>query len=157
MTAAARSSGIPWPPLIYIAAIVGAVALGLLFPLPWIAGPLSDILFAVGGLAILAVVALWVTAVRTMARAKTTLNPTGEPSHLVTNGPFAVTRNPLYLANTLLMIGVGLVSGIAWFILLAFIAAFATQKLAIEFEEKMLSTKFGKKYKDYAKRVRRWI
>jgi protein-S-isoprenylcysteine O-methyltransferase Ste14 len=55
------------------------------------------------------------------------------------------------------MIGVGLVSGIAWFILLAFIAAFSTQKLAIEFEEKVLSTKFGKKYKDYAKRVRRWI
>jgi protein-S-isoprenylcysteine O-methyltransferase Ste14 len=92
-----------------------------------------------------------------MVRAKTTLSPTGEPSHLITGGPFAITRNPLYLANTLLMIGVGLVSGIAWFILLAFIAAFTTQKLAIEFEEKVLSTKFGKKYKDYAKKVRRWV
>ena len=101
---------------------------GCSFPCPGSPGPLGDILFAVGWLAILAVVALWVTAVRTMTRAKTTLNPNGEPSHLVTSGPFAVTRNPLYLANTLLMIGVGLVSGIAWFILLAFIAAFATQK-----------------------------
>jgi protein-S-isoprenylcysteine O-methyltransferase Ste14 len=140
-----------------MAAIAGAVALGMLIPLPWIAGPLGDILFAIGWLALLAVVALWVTAVRTMVRAKTTLSPTGEPSHLITNGPFAITRNPLYLANTLLMIGVGLTSGIVWFILLAFIAAFTTQKLAIEFEEKVLSTKFGKKYKDYAKRVRRWV
>jgi protein-S-isoprenylcysteine O-methyltransferase Ste14 len=157
MTAAARSTGIPWPPLIYMAAIAAAVVLGLTVPLPWIAGPLGDILFAVGWLVIVAVVALWITSVRTMTRAKTTLNPTGEPSHLVTTGPFAITRNPLYLANTLLMIGVGLVSGIFWFIVLAFVAAFATQKVSIEFEEKMLSTKFGKKYKDYAKKVRRWI
>jgi protein-S-isoprenylcysteine O-methyltransferase Ste14 len=92
-----------------------------------------------------------------MKRAKTTLNPMGEPSHLLTGGPFAITRNPLYLANTLLMIGIGLAAGSIWFIILAFIAAFATQKLVIEFEEKILSAKFGKKYKDYAKRVRRWI
>jgi len=157
MTAAARSTRIPWPPLIYMAAITGAVALGLTVPLPWIAGPLGYILFAVGRLVILAVVALWVTSGRAMTSAKTTLNPTGEPSHLVTTGPFAITRNPIYLANTLLMIGVGLVAGIFWFIVLAFVAAFATQKVSIEFEEKMLSTKFGKKYKDYAKKVRRWI
>ena len=36
------------------------------------------------------------------------------------------------------MVGVGLISGIAWFILLAVIAAFITQKLAIEREEKHL-------------------
>ena len=72
-------------------------------------------------------------------------------------GPFAVSRNPIYLANTLLMIGVALISGIVWFLLLAIIAAFATQKMAIEGEEKVLATKFGKKYRDYAKKVRRWI
>lgn len=157
MTATSRLNRIPWPPLIYIAAIAGAVALGMLFPLPWITGPLEDILLAIGGLVILAVVALWAITVRTMVRAKTTMSPAGNPTHLLTTGPFAVTRNPLYLANTLLMIGVGLVSGSAWFILLAFVAAFATTKMAIKFEEKTLSTKFGKKYKDYAKRVRRWI
>ena len=32
------------------------------------------------------------------------------------HGPFSITRNPIYLANTLLMIGVGLISGIAWFL-----------------------------------------
>ncbi|TIT60691.1 MAG: isoprenylcysteine carboxylmethyltransferase family protein, partial [Mesorhizobium sp.] len=57
----------------------------------------------------------------------------------------------------LLLIGVALVSGIVWFLPLAIIAAFATQKMAIEGEEKVLTTKFGKKYRDYAKKVRRWI
>jgi protein-S-isoprenylcysteine O-methyltransferase Ste14 len=92
-----------------------------------------------------------------MRRAKTTLNPNAVADHLITNGPFAVTRNPMYLANTLLLMGIGMIFGSTWFLLLAIVAAFATQKLAIEREEKMLMEKFGKKYRDYAKRVRRWI
>jgi protein-S-isoprenylcysteine O-methyltransferase Ste14 len=128
-----------------------------LIPWPPIGDLLGDILFAAGWVALFAVAALWFTAIRIMIRAKTTLNPNGVPDHLVTSGPFGITRNPMYLANTLLLIGVAFVSGIAWFLPLAFIAAFATQKIAIEGEEKVLATKFGKKYRDYAKRVRRWI
>ena len=71
--------GIPWPPLIYLAAIVIGIVLGLLYPLPWIGDLLGDILFAAGWVAVLAVVALWFTAIRAMIRAKTTLNPTGVP------------------------------------------------------------------------------
>ncbi|MES0189901.1 isoprenylcysteine carboxylmethyltransferase family protein [Mesorhizobium sp. C264A] len=148
---------IPWPPLIYIAAIAISIVLGLFYPLPWIGDLLGDLLFAAGFVVLFAVAALWFTAIRTMIRAKTTMNPNGLPEHLVTSGPFGVTRNPMYLANTLLLIGVAFVSGIVWFLPLALIAAFATQKVAIESEEKVLFAKFGKKYRDYTKRVRRWI
>jgi protein-S-isoprenylcysteine O-methyltransferase Ste14 len=148
---------IPWPPVIYAAAIAVSVILGMLYPLPWIGDLLGDILFAAGWVALFGAAALWVTAIRTMMRAKTTLSPTALPDHLVTSGPFGITRNPIYLALTLMLIGVAFVSGIAWFFLFAFIAAFATQKAAIEGEEKILAAKFGKKYRDYAKRVRRWI
>ena len=153
----ARPGRIPWPPLIYIAAIAVSIALGLLYPLPWIGDVLGDILFAIGWLALLATAALWFTSIRAMVRARTTLNPNGVPEHLVVSGPFSTTRNPIYLANTLLMIGIGLVAGSIWFLLLAFVAAFLTQKLCIEREERVLAAKFGKKYRDYAKRVRRWI
>lgn len=148
---------IPWPPLIYVVAIALSVVLGMVYPLPWIGDLLGDLLFAAGWVALFGVAALWFTAIRAMMRAKTTMNPNAEPDHLVISGPFGVTRNPIYLANTLLLIGVAFITGIAWFLLFAFIAAFATQKLAIEKEEKMLAAKFGKKYRDYAKRVRRWI
>jgi protein-S-isoprenylcysteine O-methyltransferase Ste14 len=154
---ASKPGRIPWPPLIYVAAIAVSIALGLLYPLPWIEGLLGELLFAVGWVALFGVAALWFTAIRAMKRASTTLNPNGVPDHLVTGGAFAVSRNPIYLANTLLLIGVGLIAGIPWFLLFAFIAAFATQKLAVEREEKVLSARFGKKYRDYAKRVRRWI
>ncbi|QPC92405.1 isoprenylcysteine carboxylmethyltransferase family protein [Mesorhizobium sp. INR15] len=148
---------IPWPPVIYAAAILISILLGLYVPLPWIGDLLGDILFAAGWVALFGAAALWFTAIRAMMRAKTTLSPTAVPDHLVTSGPFGITRNPIYLALTLMLIGVAFVSGIAWFLLMAFIAAFATQKVTIEGEEKILTAKFGKKYRDYAKRVRRWI
>ncbi|WFP60272.1 MULTISPECIES: isoprenylcysteine carboxylmethyltransferase family protein [unclassified Mesorhizobium] len=148
---------IPWPPVIYVVAIALSVVLGMLYPLPWIGDIFGDILVGAGWVALFGVAALWVTAIRTMVRAKTTLNPNAEPDHLVTSGPFGITRNPMYLANTLLLIGVAFITGIAWFLIFAFLAAFATQKMAIEKEERMLTAKFGKKYRDYAKRVRRWI
>jgi protein-S-isoprenylcysteine O-methyltransferase Ste14 len=153
----ARPNRLPWPPIIYLIAIAISIALGLLYPLPWISAPLSDILFAAGWLLVAAMVALDFSAMRTMARAKTTIRPDKASEHLVTTGAFSFTRNPIYLGNTLLMIGVGLITGIVWFLPLAIIAAFATQKLAIEREERHLEARFGKRYRDYAKRVRRWI
>jgi len=152
-----RTGGPPWPPLIYVSAIAISIILHSLYPLPWFGSPMSFILVPVGWLALLAVVALIVSAIRTMRRHKTTINPTAMPDHLVTDGPFGISRNPMYLANTLLLIGVGFVAGITWFVPLAVVAAFVTQKVAIEKEERWLAEKFGKRYRDYAKRVRRWI
>jgi protein-S-isoprenylcysteine O-methyltransferase Ste14 len=152
-----KAGVIPWPPLIYVTGIVLSLVLHALYPLPWFNSPMADILFAVGWLALLAMAGLFVTAFRALARAKTPINPNAQPEHLVTEGPFGITRNPIYLANTLLLLGVGLVSGIAWFLPMALIAAFATKKMAIDREERWLADKFGKRYRDYAKRVRRWI
>lgn len=152
-----KPSGPPLPPLIFAAAFAVAAIVNVMKPLPWFSSPVSDILFAVGWLVMLAAAALVVTAVRAMKRARNTLHPRGAPEHLLTEGPFGVSRNPMYLALTLLLIGVGLAAGIVWFLPLALVAAFVTQKAVIESEEKLLATKFGKRYRDYAKRVRRWI
>jgi protein-S-isoprenylcysteine O-methyltransferase Ste14 len=152
-----KPGGLPLPPLIYVAAIALSLIAHAIYPLPWISSPLSDILFAAGWLALLAVAALLYSAITTMKRAKTTMNPNATPDHLVTSGPFSITRNPMYLGNTLLMIGVGLIAGIVWFLVFAILAAFTTQKVSIESEEKKLTEKFGKRYHDYSRKVRRWI
>ena len=140
------------------------------FPPVWLAGfaalggvigrvlpvttPANDVL---GAFLIVAGLVLMVAAAVQMMLARTTLIPRREPDALVQGGVFRFSRNPIYLANTLLMIGVGLISGIAWFILFAVAAAFVTQKLAIEREERHLEQRFGKRYRDYRKKVRRWI
>ena len=153
----ARPNSLPWPPIIYLAAIAASVLLNAFFPLPWFGQPLLDVLFVTGWLMIAAFVALNISAIRVMRRAGTTVRPDRGTDHLVTEGPFSFTRNPLYLAGTILVLGIGLVSGIVWFLLLAVLAAFAVQKLAIEREERHLQARFGKTYADYAERVRRWI
>lgn len=152
-----RPNTLPWPPMIYIAGAALAVLLHFLFPLPWISRPLSEFLFGVGWLVAAGAIAIDISAMRAMSRAKTTIMPHRGADHLVTTGAFSLTRNPIYLGNTMLMIAIGLIAGILWFLILAPVAAFATQKLAIEREEHHLSARFGKKWRDYAKRVRRWI
>jgi protein-S-isoprenylcysteine O-methyltransferase Ste14 len=151
------ASRIPWPPLIYLAAIAVSIVLGIVYPLPWITEPLSGILFATGWLLVVAGVAIGISALRALTRAKTTIMPNRPTEHLVTSGPFSFTRNPIYVGNTMLTIGIGLIVGSLWFLLLALLAAFATQKLAIESEERHLQSRFGKRYHDYRARVRRWL
>jgi protein-S-isoprenylcysteine O-methyltransferase Ste14 len=152
-----RPNRFPWPPVIYCLAIAAAILLGYAAPLPWLPSPGSDILFAVGWLLVAAALAIDIGAMRTLSKHRTTILPHRGSQHLVTEGPFSFTRNPIYLANTMLTMGVGLISGIVWFLPLALVAAFATQKLAIEREEKHLYERFGKRFRDYSKRVRRWI
>lgn len=148
---------LPWPPIIYIAAIAASLLLGYVAPLPWIPGPFADFLFAVGWIAVAGAILIDVSAMRTLRRNRTTILPHRGADHLATDGPFSFSRNPIYLGNTMIMIGAGLISGILWFLPLALLAALATQKLAIEREERHLQVRFGKRYHDYCKRVRRWI
>jgi protein-S-isoprenylcysteine O-methyltransferase Ste14 len=152
-----RPNSLPLPPIIFLAAIAVSFFLGVFIPLPWFRQPLSGIFLAIGWLMIVAFVALNIAAYRVMRRAGTTVRPDRGTDHLVTDGPFCFTRNPLYLAGTILILGIGLVSGVAWYLVLAIFAAFAVQRFAIEREEKHLQARFGESYQDYAERVRRWI
>lgn len=145
------------PALIYLAGIAASILLGVLVPLPWIGPPLADILFAAGFLLIAAVIAIHVSALRGLARAGADLMKGKAADQLVTTGAFAVTRNPMYLANTLLLIAGGFIDGNLWFLAAALVAALLVQLLAVRPEEKQLEARFGKRYRDYAKRVRRWI
>lgn len=154
---AARPNSFPWPPVICLAGIVAAIVLGILFPTPWIGPPLSDILFAFGCLLVVGTVAIDLAAMRALARGKTTAMPHKGSEHLVTNGPYSFTRNPIYLGYAMLLIGAGLILGNLWFVAFAVVIGFAIQKLAIEREEQHLKARFGKRFIDYAKRVRRWI
>ncbi|MGO4558566.1 methyltransferase family protein [Rhizobiales bacterium 3FA27D7] len=157
MTDTAARLPFPLPPVIFLVALIVGIGLDIVYPLPWFGDVLGDILFGFGWLAALGAVALWFTAIRMMFRAKTPLNPVAMPTQLLTGGPFGISRNPIYLSLATLTIGIALITGNPWLIPLAFIAGFVTQKAVIEREEKTLAGKFGKKYHDYSKRVRRWI
>ena len=152
-----RPNTFPWPPVIYGVAILLSVFLQWAVPVGWLPHPFSAFLFAVGIVTIFLALALDLMAMKTLHAARTTIMPHRGSEHVVTAGPYRFTRNPIYLGNSLLMLGVALVSGIMWFIPLAFLAAWATTELAIKREEQHLTHRFGKKYRDYARKVRRWV
>ncbi len=148
---------LPWPPIFFAAAVAVAILLGYLLPLPWLSGPLAEFLVAVGALLAAGGVALALLAVRGLRRGGTTVHPTQPARQLITSGPFAISRNPIYLGLTLVMIGLAFATANPWFAICGVLAAFVTGWVVIAAEERHLELRFGRRYRDYAKRVRRWI
>ncbi len=90
-------------------------------------------------------------------RTGTPPDPRELPTGLITDGPFRVTRNPMYLGMALILLGIALWRGDA--LLLAAPAAFV---LVINFtripaEERLMEELFGDEFRKYRKKVRRWI
>lgn len=153
----ARPVNLPWPPIIITVTILVAIILGAWVPIPWIAGPFAEFLFAVGCLVLAGGVAMIVLSIRALSRHKTTVSPMRPASHLVSDGPFAISRNPIYLGAIMVLIALALIIHNPWFMILGPVAGMAINYLAILPEEKHLDLRFGRRYRDYAKRVRRWI
>jgi protein-S-isoprenylcysteine O-methyltransferase Ste14 len=147
----------PWPPVLYSGTILTGALSPIVLPTPWVTSPFADFLTGIGLMMIAVALLIDFKAMGIMRTKRTTIMPNKGAAHLVTSGPFSFSRNPIYLANTMLTIGAGFFFGIIWFIPLAFLAAFFTTKLAIEREEKHLAAKFGKPWRDYARKVRRWF
>lgn len=78
---------------------------------------------------------------------------------LITNGPFAYVRNPLYLGNMLLYAGVGIMSMalFPWLLLAACVWFFVQYYLIVTQEEEYLRQRFGEAYEHYRRRVRRFL
>ena len=78
---------------------------------------------------------------------------------LVTGGPFAYVRNPLYLGNFLLSFGLLIMSWawMPWMIFIFLLLFYMQYDLIVKHEENYLSEHFGQEYKDYKSHVPRWF
>lgn len=76
---------------------------------------------------------------------------------IITTGPFALTRNPIYLAFAMLQIGMGVWSEWIWIAIMAVPATAVIFFGVIVREERYLEAKFGDEYRAYCSRVRRWL
>lgn len=96
-------------------------------------------------------------AARTLKRHDTDVRPWKPTTEIATDGPYALTRNPIYLAFALFQVGAGL-----WFdrlavVLMVIPAVAATNAWVIAREEAYLQRKFGEPYRAYLGTVRRWL
>lgn len=88
---------------------------------------------------------------------KTTVNPYGKPARLLEEGPFRFSRNPIYLADSLIYCGIALLWGSLWPWLLLPAVIYSMQRGVIVHEERLLTQLFGDDYVAYRGRVRRWL
>ena len=142
------------PPLVYAAALFAAWWLHGRWPLGFELGEpgrLAGWLLVGVGLAgfTWALIAIW--------SHRTTVNPYKAASNLVTGGPFAWSRNPIYLSDWFVYLGVTLLLGSAWPLLLAPLVWAVMRYGVIAHEEAHLEAKFGDPYRAYLARVRRWF
>lgn len=76
---------------------------------------------------------------------------------LVTSGVYAITRNPMYLAMTLVSLGVAVWIGQPLMYLAPVLMFAVANWIFIPFEETKMRRQFGDAFDAYCKRVRRWI
>ena len=151
-----RPNTVPWPPLIYLGAIVAAALLEYLFPhTP--ALPESLLLRWLGGAVFLGGLWLALAGIRQFVEIDTPVNPTGQARQLATEGIYARTRNPMYLGALVGFVGLGLALRSTWLLLAVPAMAVALHILAISREEAYLERVFGEEYRHFRSRVRRWI
>jgi protein-S-isoprenylcysteine O-methyltransferase Ste14 len=101
--------------------------------------------------------ALAVWFARTMRRADTTMHVNKPVSRVVQDGPFRYSRNPGYLALTMLYAGIAVRRNSLWTIVLLPLVLIVIQREVIEREERYLERTFGEEYLNYKARVRRWV
>ncbi|MEO1491557.1 MAG: isoprenylcysteine carboxylmethyltransferase family protein [Pseudomonadota bacterium] len=102
-------------------------------------------------------VALAIWAAVSFLMARTTIIPHRPPSALVDTGPFERMRNPIYLADLMILIGWSLAIGAPAALVLVPIFWWVLLKRFVLPEEARLEQHLGQPYLDYKSRVRRWI
>jgi len=119
--------------------------------------PPTTLARGIGVVCVLVSLPLALATLRVLSRARTPVDPMKPTTALVTEGPFRYSRNPIYVALTLLYVGVALLINALWILLLVVPAVLVLRYGVIAREEAYLTRKFGDAYRQYTAQVRRWL
>ena len=153
-TSADHPGVVAMPPLLFAGALVLVLALRWLRPMPISGGAValwSGLVLVVLGLGL----AVW--GRRTLMAAGTNVNPRLPTTTIVTAGPFRFSRNPLYLAMTLLFLGLTVTLDTWWGLVVLIPLLILIHWGVVRREERYLEKKFGESYRQYQAQVRRYL
>jgi protein-S-isoprenylcysteine O-methyltransferase Ste14 len=146
--------GLARPPLVYLASIGLGSILEFAWPLPFLPHALATPL---GIVLVVAAVIVFAGSVGKFRAAGTPVPGNKATTAIVRSGPYRFSRNPIYLAFSLLQLGIAIWINSLWLVatLIASVAVMAC--IVIPREEQYLERRFGAGYLDYKKSVRRWL
>lgn len=144
------------PPVVLLLAAGLMWGLARVFPAPWLEWSAAGWWVAVPAIAglVLNLAPKW-----WFGRAGTTVNPLRPQAtrQLVVTGPYRFSRNPMYLGHVLLLLAwAGALGHPLTMAGVVFYLAWVTW-FQIRPEERMLAERFPDAYRDYRRRVRRWL
>lgn len=154
MTAGDKPDGIVPPPLIFLGFLLLGWGLDFLWPAAFLTARvqylLGGALFALGGI-------LSAVCISGFRRAGTDFQTDRPASALITGGPYRFSRNPIYIALSLVHLGIAVAADSAWMVAMLVPALGVVRYGVIAREERYLEAKFGDDYRRYLATVRRWL
>jgi len=142
------------PPLVYLFSIALGTLLHLVTPVRFFPRTLA---MPLGASLVVAAVAL-ISYSLAKFRAAGTPAPAYKPTTaIVRTGPYRFSRNPIYLALSLLQLGIAIWVNSVWLLVTLAAAIVLIHCAVIRKEEQYLERKFGAEYSEYKASVRRWL
>jgi len=146
--------GLVRPPLVYLAFIAIGSVLEFARQLPFLPHALAAPL---GILLVVAAVVLFSGSVGKFRAAGTPVPGNKATTVIVRAGPYRFSRNPIYLAFSLLHLGIAIWVNGLWLVATLIAALAVMAYVVIPREEEYLERRFGAEYLDYKNSVRRWV
>ncbi|HET8698746.1 MAG TPA: isoprenylcysteine carboxylmethyltransferase family protein [Gammaproteobacteria bacterium] len=149
------TAGVIPPPVLFLGALGAGIALGYWKPLPLLAH--AAVVRIVGAVLIAAGLALSAWMSIHFRRSATPVSPLTPTRRLVVSGPYRFSRNPDYIGQTLVYLGIGLALNSLWPFIVLVPTLLVLRYAVIAREERYLRRLLGAEYDDYCRRVRRWL
>jgi protein-S-isoprenylcysteine O-methyltransferase Ste14 len=146
--------GLLRPPFVYLTSLVTGALIQLAKPLPFLPGALA---IPLGASFVVIALALFSYSVAKFQAAGTPVPARKPTTVIVRTGPYGFSRNPIYLAFSLLQLGIAIWVNSLWLLVTLVAAVTLIHCVVIPREEQYLERRFGAQYLDYKRSVRRWL
>ena len=142
------------PPLIFLVFLALGFVLDTIWPVAVVA---NDVQYPLGAILVVVGVALVTIAIRQFRRAGTNVETPKPAIVLVIDGLYRLSRNPIYIAVSLIHAGIAISADNAWALVGLIPVLIVLHYGVIRREERYLERKFGEEYRRYRRSVRRWL
>src|SRR2546425_7780645 len=146
--------GLVRPPLVYLTSLVTGALIHLATPFPLLPKSLAAPL---GAFLVVVAIALFSYSVAKFRAAGTRVPARKPTTVIVQTGPYRFSRNPIYLAFSLLQLGIAIWVNSLWLLATLVGAVALIHCVVIRREEQYLERRFGAQYLNYKASVRRWL
>jgi protein-S-isoprenylcysteine O-methyltransferase Ste14 len=139
---------------VYLTSLITGALIQLARPFPFLPATLA---VPLGALLVVVAIVLFSSSVAKFRAARTPVPARKPTTVIVWTGPYRFSRNPIYLAFSLLQLGIANWANSLWLVATLVGAVALIHYVVIPREEQYLERRFGAEYLNYKRSVRRWL